>query len=143
MLSSIFADASGHVTTPTSLNNPALSQPLFQLDPSWPDEGSGMQLDERVPDPFPIIGGGPSGQSQTNPDRFGAPSNSLSILGHGSRERQLAQNPFPDFSQRSQPPQPPPSQSNGGTTGGDSVMGDGSQITSMTPTMVYSQITKP
>ncbi len=131
MLSSIFADASGNVTTPTALHNPGLSQPLFQLDTSWPDEGPGMQLEqERGHDPFPSIGG-PARPPQAEENRFGASSTGLQILGGGG-ERQLPQNPFADLSQR-------PSHS----TGGDSNMGDGSQISSMTPSMVYSQVTKP
>ncbi len=131
MLSSIFAHGSGNVTTPTALNNPGLSQPLSQLDTSWQDEGPGMQLEhERGPDPFPSIGG-PARPPEAEENRFGASSTGLPILGAGG-ERQLPQNPFADLSQR-------PSHS----TGGDSNMGDGSQISSMTPAMVYDQVTEP
>jgi hypothetical protein len=128
MLSSIFADAGGNISTPTALSNPGLSQPLFQLDPTWPDENNAMQIEgtgNRPPDPFPSIGGPSASRNATNTaDRFGrGGSTSTGNDGH------LPQNPFADSRQR------PVSTPTGDTPS--------SQLSAMTPSQVYQQVTKP
>jgi len=128
MLSSIFADSGGDINTPTALSNPGLSQPLFQLDPSWPDENNAMLIegtDGRPPDPFPSIGGPTASRNGTNTeDRFG--SGSSVITGDGGN---LPRNPFTDARHR-------PTSSAAGEP-------ESSQLSSMTPSQVYQQVTKP
>ncbi len=134
MLSSIFADASGNISTPTQTNAnptaPGLSQPLFQLDTAWPDE-NGMSMSGQQGPP-----GGPNANSNTQPPYLNRESSSMSGLSGATSQqdadRQVVfpQNPFADIAKRS-----------AAALGMDSMFPQ--EMSTMTATQVYNDVNKP